>query len=103
MSKISLIAKLTAAEGKTEELATALGALISAADEEDGLEIYAAHRDAANDDVFWFYELYAGQDALDVHGKGDGMKAAMAALGALLGARPEITMLRPLVAKGIDV
>lgn len=103
MSKISLIAKLTAADGKADEMEAALRNLIAAAEEEQGLEIYSAHRDNADSNVFYFFELYTGQDAMDVHGKGDGMKAAMGALGGLLGGRPEVTMLTPVVAKGMDI
>jgi quinol monooxygenase YgiN len=103
MSKISLIAKLTAAEGKADELQAALGALIEASEEEPGLEIYSVHADTSDPNVFYFFELYSDQAALDVHGKGDGMKAAMGALGGLLGGRPEVTMLSPVVAKGIEV
>jgi quinol monooxygenase YgiN len=102
MSKISLIAKLTAAEGKAGELGAALEALISAADEEDGLEIYSVHVDAGDANVFHFFELYRDQSALDVHGKGDQMKAAMGALGGLLAGRPEVTMMHPLAAKGLS-
>ncbi len=101
MSKISLIAKLTAADGKADELEAALAQLIAAADEEAGLEVYSAHADRANPGVYYFFELYAGDDALAVHGKGDGMKAAMGALGSLLGGRPEVTKLDPVVAKGL--
>lgn len=103
MSKISLIAKLTAAEGKADELRSAFGAMITAAEEETGLEIYSVHADSADSNVFYFFELYSDQAALDVHGKGDGMKAAMGALGGLLGGRPEVTMMSPVVAKGLDV
>ncbi len=103
MSKISLIAKLTAADGKADELKNALSAMIAAADEEPGLEVYSVHADTSDPSVFYFFELYADQGALDVHGKGDGMKAAMGALGGLLGGRPEITMLAPVAAKGLDV
>ncbi|MGI9599271.1 MAG: putative quinol monooxygenase [Acidimicrobiales bacterium] len=101
MSKISLIAKLTAADGKADELLAALQAMITAADEEPGLEIYSVHRDSADTNVFYFFELYADQGALDVHGKGDGMKAAMGALGGLLAGRPEVSMLSPVAAKGM--
>lgn len=103
MSKISLIAKLTAADGKADELRAALANMIVAAEEEAGLEIYSAHVDSSDANVFYFFELYADQAALDVHGKGDGMKAAMGALGGLLGGRPEVTMMSPVVAKGLDV
>jgi len=102
-NKVSLIAKLTAAEGKADELAASLANLIAAAEEEAGLEVYSAHADQNDPQVFWFFEVYSDSDALAVHGKGDQMKAAMGALGGLLGGRPEVTMMTPVVAKGIAV
>lgn len=101
MSKISLIAKLTVAEGKEAELEAALDSLIDAADEEPGLEVYSAHR--AGDGVYYFFEVYSDQAALDVHGKGEKMRPAMGALGSLLAGRPEVSLLTPVVAKGLDV
>ncbi len=103
MSKISLIAKLTAADGKAAELQAALEAVIPEADEEEGLEIYSVHADPADGNVFYFFELYRDQAALDVHGKGDRMRAAMGAMGGLLGGRPEVTMLSPIAAKGLSL
>ena len=103
MSKISLIAKLTAAEGKAGELEAVLANVISAADEEAGLEVYSAH--AANDEpgVYYFFELYRDDEAKAVHGKGEGMRAAMGAFAGLLGARPEIITMTPIAAKGLDI
>jgi quinol monooxygenase YgiN len=103
MSKISVIAKLTAVEGKTDELEVALRNVVAAAAEEDGLEIYSAH--AANDEpgVYYFFELYRDDEAKNVHGKGERMREAMGGFGGLLAGRPEITMMTPVVAKGIDV
>jgi quinol monooxygenase YgiN len=103
MSKISLIAKLTAAEGKSTELEDALRGVIAAAEEEAGLEVYSAH--AANDEpgVYYFFELYADEAAKDVHGKGDGMRTAMGAFAGCLGARPEITLMTPVAAKGLSI
>jgi len=103
VSKTSLITKLTAAEGKAAELEAVLADVVAAADEEAGLEIYSAHKDTANEGVYYFFEMYTDGDALAVHGKGDGMKAAMSKFGELLGSRPEITMMAPVVAKGIDI
>lgn len=103
MPKISLIAKLTAADGKAAELEAVLTEVVAAADEETGLEIYSAHKDTANEGVYFFFEMYSDAEALGVHGKGDGMKAAMGKFGGLLGGRPEITMMEPVVAKGIDI
>lgn len=103
MSKLSAIAKLTAAEGKSSELEDALRALIAAADEEDGLEIYSVHAAPDEPGTYWFFELYRDQDAVDVHGRGDAMRAAMAAVGGLLAGRPEVTRMTPVTAKGIDL
>ncbi len=103
MSKTAIIAKLTAAEGKADDLRAALQNLIEAADSEPGLEIYSVHNDKADADVFYFFELYEDQAALDVHGKGDEMKAAMGAVGGLLSGRPEVNMLSPVAAKGLAI
>ena len=103
MTKISLIAKLPVAEGKADDMKVALAALIEAASEEPGLEVYSAHQDDKNPNVFYFFELYTDAAAFEVHGKGDAMKAAMGAVGGFLAGRPEITMLSPVVAKGLDL
>ena len=103
MSKLSIIATLTAAEGKADELNAALEALIQAADEESGLEIYSVHRDPKDENAFYFFELYTDAAAFEVHGKGEKMKAAMGSMGGLLGGRPDVKILTPGAAKGLDV
>lgn len=103
MSKISVIAKLTAADGKADELEVALRGVIEAAAEEEGLEVYSAHAAADEPGVYYFFELYRDQAAIDVHGKGEGMRSAMGAFGGLLAGRPELTMMSPIAAKGLDV
>ena len=103
MSKISVIAKLTAADGKADDLEAALRGVVAAASEEEGLEVYSAHAAADEPGVYYFFELYTDQAAVDVHGKGDGMRAAMGAFGGLLAGRPEVTRMKPVVAKGLDV
>jgi len=101
MSKISLIAKLPVAEGKSEEFEAALADLIAASNEEAGLEIYSAHKE--NETTYWFFELYSDTGALEVHGKGDAMKGAMRALGGFMGGAPEVTRMTPVAAKGMDI
>lgn len=103
MSKVSLIAKLTAAEGKESELEAALGALTAASDEEPGLEIYSVHADDDDPGIYYFFELYTDADAVSVHGKGDGMRAAMKAVGGCLASPPEVHRLRPVSAKGFEL
>ncbi|HEY5662869.1 MAG TPA: putative quinol monooxygenase [Ilumatobacter sp.] len=102
-SKISLIAKLTAAEGKSAELEEALRGVIAAADEEHGLEVYSAHAALDTPGVYYFFELYRDAEAKAAHGKGERMRAAMGAFAGLLGGRPELIPMTPLAAKGLDL
>ena len=103
MAKISLIATVTAVEGKGTELRDALVNLIACADEEPGCEIYSVHADRNDPDTFHFFELYTDRDALKAHGTGERMSAAMAELGGLLAGPPAITRLEPVAAKGLDL
>ena len=103
MSKIALIAKLTAQEGKADEFEAALATMVTTSEEETGLEIYSVHRVDDQPGVYYFFELYTDGDALAVHGKGDGMKAAMGAVGGLLAGAPEIIKATPVVAKGLTL
>ena len=103
MSKISVIAKLTAVEGKADELAAAIRNVIDAADEEPGLEVYSAHVADDEPGVFYFFEIYADDDARASHGRGERVRAAMAGFAGLLAGRPEITTMSPVAAKGLDV
>ncbi len=101
--KISLVAKLSIEEEKVADVAACLDGLIAAADEEPGLLIYSAHVDSADPSTVYFFELYENQAALDVHGKGEMMRPAMKALGGLLKGRPEVTLMSPQAAKGLEL
>jgi len=103
MSKVTIIAKLTIAEGTTDAFEAALAALVTAADEEDGLELYSAHVVDAEPSVYYFFEVYRDADAFAVHGKTDGMRSAMRALGPFLAGAPEIIHMTPVAAKGLDI
>lgn len=103
MSRIALTATLTAADGEHAELESALRDLVEAADEEDGLEVYSIFRTVEEPARYQVVEIYRDQAALDAHGRGDRMRAAMSAVGGLLGGRPVITMLEPIASKGLAV
>jgi quinol monooxygenase YgiN len=103
MSKVAMIAKLTAADGKREELISAFEKYFPALDQEPGTEAYVLNEDAADPNVVWFFELYTDDAALGVHGTSDAMKEMGGQLGGLLAGRPELTMLRPRLAKGLTV
>ncbi|HEU0103634.1 MAG TPA: putative quinol monooxygenase [Mycobacteriales bacterium] len=101
MSKVALIVKLTAVEGRRDELFAAFDEQFQAASAEPGTEVYALHADTVDSDVLWFYELYSDQDALALHAGSQAMKAAGPRLKPLLAGRPEITRLAPLRASGL--
>ncbi len=103
MQKITLIATLTAVEGKEDELESALIDVVTAADEEPGCEVYSVHSSRNEPRVFRFFELYTDRDSLKVHGRGQRMTTAMAGLEGLLAGPPEILRLTPLAAKGLDL
>jgi quinol monooxygenase YgiN len=103
MAKVALLAKMTAAAGKRDELVEAFGPLYDAVAGEEGTEVYALHLDAADADVVWFYELYRDSDALAAHGTSEAMKALGPQLATLLAAKPELIFLTPARAKGLEL
>ncbi len=104
MSKVAMIAKITAASGKRDEVVEQLKPMFPQADSEAGTELYILHEDASNPDVLWMYELYADHDALQAHSSSQAMGVLMAALGGdLMGAPPELIVLNPVQGKGAGV
>jgi len=103
MPKVAMIAKLTAADGKREELAAVLEKIFPAVEQEDGTEAYILNEDLGDDNVLWFYELYRDNDALGAHGSSDAMKEMLGGLGGLVGAAPEMHMMLPRRAKGLAI
>ena len=101
MSKIAVIAKLTARSGRRDDLVAALAPLSEAVEDEAGTEVYAVHLDTGDADVVWFYELYGDDAALAAHSGSEAMKSAGGALAEVLAGPPEITLLSPVRAKGI--
>ena len=103
MAKVAVLAKLTAADGKRDELIAAVGSMCEAVAGEEKTEIYALHKDAGDPNVVWFYELYTDQEGFNAHGSSEAMKAAGSALGGLLGGRPELIFLEPVRAEGLTL
>ena len=101
MSKIAALAKLTTVEGKRDEAIAAFAPMFeNVRTNEPGTLVYALHKDQGDANVLWFYELYDGQDALTAHSTSDTMKGLK--LKGILAGRPELIMLDPAVAEGLD-
>ena len=102
MSTVSVIAKITAVEGKRAELAEARGPMIDhvEANEPDTLK-YIMSLDAADENVIWMYEEYANEEALAAHGGSEAMKELGMALRPLAAGRPELFIASPVRGKGL--
>jgi quinol monooxygenase YgiN len=89
---ITVIAKLTAAEGKSDEMRAALETMVAGVDaNEPGVLAYSLHTVDDDPNVFYFYEQYESAEAQQAHGQTDHRGALGAALRDISGARPEIT------------
>ncbi len=98
MSEIVAIATLTPLPGKTDELVTAMKDLIAQVHaNEDGCLLYAMHRHPDGERVV-MVEKYTGPEAVKAHRGSEHVKAAGAALGALLAGPPEVLGLEPVPA-----
>ena len=91
---ITLVAKLTAAEGKADELRAALIEMVGnvKANEAGKATAYSLHTSDEDPNVFLFYEQYSDAAALEAHGKTAHMAAMGGKLrdGGLLAGRPSI-------------
>jgi quinol monooxygenase YgiN len=91
---LTVVAKLTAAPGKEEQLKETLTKMVAAvkANEKGPVVQYSVH--VSNDDpaTFLFYEQYKDEDAVKAHGTTEHMGALNQAIrdGQLLGGRPTI-------------
>ena len=104
VAKTALLAKLTAKEGQRDALLAVIADLgMRNVSGDPGTEIYAAHKDANDENVVWFYEMYSDGDALASHGGSDGMKEFGRATGEFMAGRAELFFLEPVCAKGIDL
>ena len=101
MSKVSVLAKLVAAEGKRDELAEALTALIDHTASEAGTLHYTLHADNGDSNVLWMYEIYENSDALTVHSGSSVMQSSVPGMMGLLAGRPELIMCTPIRGKGM--
>lgn len=101
-SKIAVYVKLTAPEGKGDELVAAFAELYPGPlDAEEGTELHVIHQASDNPDVIFFYELYTDADANKAHSQGEALKAVLPKLAGLVAGPPEMIVGTPRNAKGI--
>lgn len=98
-----MVAHLVAIPDLADEVETILRRLVDSTADEAGTEMYVLTRDANQADSFWFFELYADDEALAVHGGSAAMVDAMVGLDGKLAEAPMLTVVQPMAAKGIDL
>lgn len=76
---IILIAELKAQPGEEEAVKKALIAMVAPTRKENGCLCYNLHQSTKDPVTFVFYEQWANQAALDVHGKSDHMRTMRSA------------------------
>jgi quinol monooxygenase YgiN len=102
MTQVAAIAKLTAVEGKAEDLKAAISELVAQVrDGEPNTLVYAAAQDTADPNAFWFYEFYGSADAAAAHSSGDALANAATRMRGLLAGAPEVHRLTPVAGKGL--
>jgi (4S)-4-hydroxy-5-phosphonooxypentane-2,3-dione isomerase len=101
MPQVGLVARFKAKPGKAEELiAGAFRPLLEQVEKEPGTLLYLLHRSTDDPDLFWFYELYADDEAVDAHRGSATMAAVMPLFGELV-AESEFTFGAPVFGKGL--
>lgn len=98
---ITQIAKLQSREGKEAEMKAALEKMVAAVSaNEPGVAKYDLYTDPNDATVFYFFEVYDDEAAMEAHGPTEHMKQLGADLKGVAGARPEITRMDFVV--GVD-
>jgi quinol monooxygenase YgiN len=100
MPKVALLSRVTAKQGKAEELIAAFRPLFEQAEKEPGTLLYVLNRSKDDPGLFWVCELYADDDAFAAHRDSDVMAAAAPAFGELI-AEAELIVGEPVSAKGV--
>jgi quinol monooxygenase YgiN len=101
MSKVSMVASFTCADGKADEMDAVLTAQVAAAAGLDGVEVYSYHRGEENE--YSFFALFTSMEALQGHGEAESLKEVMPAFMSLLTGPPQMSVYVPVAAVGLDL
>ena len=101
MTKVSMMGKITAQEGKGDEMAAVLADMVEAAREEPGVEIYSYHR--GEGDTFSFFALMSSEEAMQGHGQSAAMQQAMQGFMPLMAEPPQMAPATPIAAIGFEI
>ena len=101
MSKVGVWVKLETRPGMRDEAIAVIQEALDAVKGEEGTLLYLLNADPNDENVLYFYEAYANQDALNAHVGAPWFAAFGPKLGPVLAARPAMSFLTPLGGKGL--
>lgn len=101
MTKVAVAVKLKIKEGQRDAMTIAVQPGIETAKGEAGTQFYVFHHDAVDPNIVWFYEMYADQDAANLHMGSAAFKAWSMTLAPFIDGAPEFSFLTPIGGKGI--
>ena len=101
MSQVAVVVKLKIKEGQRDAMTEAVKTGIETAKGEAGTRFYVFHHDAVDVNTVWFYELYADQDAANLHMGSEAFKSWSKTLAPFVDGAPEFSFLTPIGGKGI--
>ena len=93
---VVVVAIFTAAQGRLDDLRTALVAAIPAVHDEQGCELYAIHD--GPDDKIWMLEKWTSAALLDAHGSGPAVARLQELTAGLTSGPPEVIRMHPIAA-----
>jgi (4S)-4-hydroxy-5-phosphonooxypentane-2,3-dione isomerase len=103
MSKVSLVARIEAKDGKADELVAAFDKLLAEVAKEPGTIHYVLHKSTTDPNALYVTEIYEDQAALDAHMGSDHFKSFGAGLADLVNGA-DLQFLTPVsAAKGLDL
>ncbi len=99
MSKVAILCRLVAKEGRRPELVDGLLSVLSVVRDEAGTEVYVVQESTSDDVTVFVYELYEDEAAYQVHRSSQTHARHVGRLDDLLVAPPELSFARPVGAK----
>lgn len=101
MGKVAVVVKLKIKEGQRDAMTALVMPGIETAKAEVGTSTYIFHHDAVDANTVWFYELYADQDAANLHMGSEAFKNWSQTLLPFVDGAPEFSFLTPIGGKGL--
>jgi quinol monooxygenase YgiN len=93
MTERTCVAKITAVDGRRDEVLKEFEAIVKAARDEPGTLAYDVYVDRRNPAVIWFFERYADKESFQAHLSSEALASVTKSVEPLLAAPPELAML----------